>query len=194
MKEHRSGDWSPDLSDDEKRILFAIARNTLAWSLAGKKSSYDFSDYNITEKLQVESGTFVTFKNKGELRGCIGCLVATEPMYLSVHRSAANASTDGRFWMNPITPSEIPEIDIHVSILSPMQEIASVDEFRLGAHGILIEKGRQGAVFLPEVAIEQKWTKEETLASLSAKAGMPPDGWKSGTKYFIFQSVVLTEK
>lgn len=193
MKEHRSGEWNPGLTDEERETLYNIAYDTLVWSVTGRKTPFSFSKYTITQKLKEKSATFVTFKNKGELRGCIGCLDAYEPMYMSVHTSARNAAQDSRFWMNPITYKEIPEIEIHVSLLSPRKHIDSIDEFKIGEHGICMTKGGASAVFLPEVAVEQKWTKEETLSYLSMKAGLDRNAWRSGAEFKVFWSVVISK-
>jgi len=194
VKEHKSGTWTPGLSDTEKETLFAIAKDTLNWSLTGGKDKFSFEKYDLTPKLKENSATFVTFTRGGELRGCMGCLEAREPMYLSVHTSAANASRDYRFADDPITLKEVPQLTLDVSILSPREKIKSIDEFKLGEHGIWMEKSGTGAVFLPQVATEQKWTKEETLSHLSAKAGLNTNAWKSGASFMIFYSVVLSKE
>jgi uncharacterized protein (TIGR00296 family) len=92
-----------------------------------------------------------------------------------------------------VTEKELERIDLHISILSPIRDIPSHDAFKIGEHGIIIEKGMYRAVYLPEVAVEQKWTVEETLSSLSRKAGMSPDAWRQGTRFRVFSSVVLSE-
>jgi len=97
---------------------------------------------------------------------------------------------DHRF--RQVSSSELEQIDVHISVLSPIGPIDSVDEFMIGEHGIILEKGMYRAVYLPEVAVEQGWTKEETLTSLSRKAGMSGDAWRSGTKFKVFSSVVLS--
>ncbi len=193
LKEHKSGEWSPGLTKEEQETLFAIARNTLEKRVNGK-GSLSLDGYTITEKLKQKCATFVTFKNGEELRGCMGCLEAVELMAQSVQRSAANASRDSRFAFNPINAAELKNINIHVSLLSPRRKINSLDEFKLGEHGIWIEKGGAGAVFLPEVAIEQKWTKEQTLQHLCMKAGLGANEWKSGMTFMVFESVVLMEE
>ncbi len=193
IKEHKSGDWSPDLSMEEQRTLFAIARDTLEKNVKGG-GRLSLDGYNITDKLKNNCATFVTFKNGDRLRGCMGCLEAVEPMAMSVQRSAANASRDSRFSFDPIKESEMKEINIHVSLLSPRRKINSLDEFKLGQHGIWIEKGGAGAVFLPEVAIEQRWTQEQTLQHLCMKAGLGLNEWKSGMTFMVFESVVLSEE
>lgn len=197
VKEHKSGTWSPGLSEEEKRTLFAIARDTLEWSVNGRRKGFSLDAYSLTPRLKEKCATFVTYKNprRGEddLRGCMGCLEAVEPMGLSVHTSAANAARDFRFAADPITSGEIQDIVIHVSLLSPRREIASPDDFKIGEHGIWMEKGIAGAVFLPEVAVEQKWTREETLSHLCRKAGLPGNAWRSGARFKVFESVVLSE-
>jgi AmmeMemoRadiSam system protein A len=145
----------------------------------------------MTPKIKEPTATFVTLKIGGRLRGCIGSLVPMAPMYRSVHDNAVNAALkDTRF--APVRSAELPQLDVSISILSPIAAIESLDDFHIGEHGIIIEKGRHRAVYLPEVAVEQKWTKEETLSSLSTKARMAPDGWREGAKFKVFSSVVLS--
>jgi AmmeMemoRadiSam system protein A len=192
--EHRSGDWTPALSDAEKTTLFALARQTLEWALKGAKGEFPIEKRDLTAKLKEPCAVFVTYKNGDDLRGCIGVLEAMEPMCQAVHRYAIEAARDYRFAGAPITLAEMPKLNIHVSLLSPMRPIASLDEFKLGEHGIVLQKGFRHAVFLPEVAIEQKWTKEETLAYLSRKAGLSTDAWREGAKFKVFSSVVLAEE
>lgn len=190
--EHRSGEWSPDLDDAEKEALFAIAEQTLKWCVGGSKGEYSFDSYDLTPKLEAEAATFVTLKINGRLRGCIGTLEPVAPLYMSVHNNAISAAlNDYRF--RPVTPMELDRIEIHISILSPIRDIESLDEFKIGEHGIILNKGRYRAVYLPEVAVEQNWTTEQTLSSLSMKAGMDEDGWREGTRFKVFSSVALSK-
>ncbi len=190
VKEIRSGEWSPKLTDQEKETLFAIATDTLNWCVAGRKGTFDKDSYVLTDTLKASMATFVTLKIGGRLRGCIGSLAPAAPLYESVHDNAVNASlSDYRF--RPVNAEELKQIDVHISILSPIVDIASIDEFKLGEHGIILRKGMNRAVYLPEVAVEQKWTVDETLSSLSQKAGMPADAWREGTTFQVFSSVVL---
>lgn len=198
IHEHRSGAWSPELTDDEKATLFAIAKDTLAWCVSGaggamnkKKGEFPIESYTITPKLKEHTATFVTLKIRGDLRGCIGSLAPVEPLYLSVHHNAVNAAMhDYRF--SPVQSAELPDITVDVSILSPIRDIPNLDDFKLGQHGIILGKGMARAVFLPEVATEQRWTKEETLTYLSQKAGLSADAWRHGAQFQVFESVVLT--
>lgn len=198
IREHRSGDWTPELTDEEKATLFAIAKDTLAWCVGQaegggnkKEKPFPIESYTVTPKLKVPTATFVTLKIGGELRGCIGSLAPVEALYLSVHHNAINAAmNDYRF--NPVRGAELPNITVDVSILSPIRGIPNLEAFKLGQHGIILSKGGARAVFLPEVATEQGWTKEETLAYLSRKAGLPSDAWRTNAEYQVFESVVLS--
>ena len=192
VKEHRSGEWTPGLTDGEKQTLFAIARDTLKWCVDGGKGKFSFDTYAITPVMKTNTATFVTLKIQGQLRGCIGSLMPVEPLYVSVHDNAINAAIhDPRF--TPVTPAELSRIEVDVSILSSIRDIDSIQEFKVGQHGIILEKGRYRAVYLPEVATEQGWTVEETLSSLSMKAGLPSDAWRQGAKFKVFESAVLSE-
>ena len=191
ISEHCSGAWTPGLTDEEKATLFAIAKDTLAWCVSKRKEPFPIESYTITPKLKAHTATFVTLKIRGDLRGCIGSLAPVEPLYLSVHRNAVNAAMhDYRF--SPVQSAELPDITVDVSILSPIRDIPNLDAFKLGQHGIILCKGMARAVFLPEVATEQGWTKEETLAYLSQKAGLSADAWREGAQFQVFESVVLT--
>ena len=191
VEEHRSGEWSPELSDAEKETLFTIAEDTLRWCVADGKGKYSFDSYALTPKLKEPAATFVTLKISKNLRGCIGTLQPVAPLYRSVHDNAISAAMhDYRF--RPVTPMELPRIYVHISVLSPIRDIESLDEFKIGEHGIILEKGPYRAVYLPEVAVEQNWTKEQTLSSLSMKAGMDANGWRQGTTFKVFSSVALS--
>ncbi|OVE77018.1 hypothetical protein BVX97_00095 [bacterium E08(2017)] len=173
------------------QTLFDIANDTLDWCVRGGRGDFfETHQYELTDKLKKDYATFVTLKIEGGLRGCIGSLKAVEPLYMSVHNNAINASLkDFRF--KPVSSRELEIIDIHISILSGFADIDSIDEFKVGEHGIIIQKGFNRAIYLPEVAVEQGWTKEETLDSLSLKAGMPANAWREGTSFQVFSSVVL---
>jgi len=193
ISEAASGEWSPGLTVEEKETLFAIAEDTLRWCVTDSDDPFPFDAYSMTPRLKQPTATFVTLKAQGRLRGCIGSLAPVAALYQSVHDNAVNAALkDFRF--RPVTPGELADLELHISILSPIVSIASLDEFHIGEHGIIIEKGRQRAVYLPEVAPEQGWTKDETLTSLCQKAGLPDDAWRSGAEFKIFSSVVLSHE
>jgi len=192
VKEQKSGSWSPELSDDEKQTLFSIAMDTLDWCVNGGQGAFSFHKYTLTPRLKVPTATFVTLQIRETLRGCIGSLEPQDEMYQSVHRNAILAALrDTRF--RPVTPKELPEINVHVSILSPIRAIESHNDFTIGEQGIILSKKGRRSVFLPEVAPEQGWNKEETLTHLSMKAGLDADAWKEGAAFQVFESVVLMQ-
>lgn len=192
VKEHQSGAWTPGLSETEKSTVFALARDTLAWAVEGRRGAFDMGRYALTPLLKTPTATFVTLKIRGHLRGCIGSLAPVEPLYQSVHDNAVSAALrDPRF--RPVLSNELPSITVDVSILSPIRELASLAGFQVGRHGIILEKAGHRAVYLPEVATEQGWTLEQTLDSLSEKAGLPPKAWKDGARFKVFESAVLSE-
>lgn len=182
--------WSPGLSAGENATLMAIAKDSLAWAVKEQKQPFDFSRYTITEKMKPPTATFVTLKIRGQLRGCIGSLEPVAPLYQSVHDNAVHAAIDDpRF--APVSAVELKSLEVQISILSPIRDIPSWKEFQIGEHGIIMAKGRRKAVYLPEVAPEQGWTVEETLSSLSEKAGLPPDAWVSGATFQVFESAKI---
>ena len=192
IHEQGSGAWSPNLTDSEKAVLFKIAEDTLSWCVLRPGDRFSFEGYALTPALKREMATFVTLKIGDRLRGCIGSLAPVAPLYRSVHDNVLNAALrDFRF--QPVSPKELDRLDVHISLLSPIVELPSLDDFRIGEHGIIIEKGTARAVYLPEVAVEQNWTKEETLSSLSQKAGLPADAWRQGANFKVFSSVVLSQ-
>lgn len=193
LTEHRSGPWSPKFSNEDKATLFAIAEKTLAWSVSFPRApNFDFSRFTLTESIKSPMATFVTLRQQGNLRGCIGSLAPNSPAYRSVHdNTLAAACHDPRF--PPVGDREIATIRITISILSPIIPLKKPEEFRLGEQGIIMEKDGYRAVFLPEVAIEQGWDAEMTFKALSQKAGLPSDAWQEGSEFMVFHSVVLSQ-
>ncbi len=141
----------------------------------------------LPERLRQKSGAFVTLEKDGRLRGCIGHIWAQKPLHEAVIDNAVNAALhDRRF--RPVTADELAGLEVEVSVLSPLETIASVEEFEVGVHGIVLYKGGARAVYLPEVAPEQGWDREQTLAHLARKAGLPADGWREGAAFSVFTS------
>ena len=152
----------------------------------------------VTEQdplLLKEMGAFVTLNERGQLRGCIGNIVGRGPLYMTVRDMAIAAATeDPRF--APVTLDELGAIEIEISVLSPIEKIDSPDKIQLGKHGVIVKKGFSSGVFLPQVATETGWSKEEFLSNLCAhKAGLAPDAWKDkSTELYIFSAEVFSEK
>lgn len=178
------------LALDEKLELLVIARRTLKDYL--KESAIPTVKPN-RGKLAEPGRTFVTLTHFGHLRGCVGNVGETLPLYLAVQNNVINAAfNDWRF--EPLTDEELDFITIEISVLSPPELVESFKEVKLGEHGLLMQvKGKQG-VFLPEVAVEQKWNLEQTLSQLCYKIGVPVNAWESGPlRLFVFTSEKFKE-
>ena len=145
-------------------------------------------------RLAEPGACFVTLKEGGDLRGCIGNIEAFEPLGENLIRNAINASqSDPR--VPPLELEELPGTTIELSILTPATAIASPEEFRVGEDGIILRAAGRGAVFLPQVAPEQHWDRETTLRYLSRKAGLPENAWQwPQAELFTFQAEVFGEE
>ncbi|UCF35728.1 MAG: AmmeMemoRadiSam system protein B [Acidobacteriota bacterium] len=177
------------LSSEQKKTLLEVARNTM--------NRYFTS--GITPLIRVQEapfsfrmGVFVTLRINTTLRGCIGHMVADLPLAQAVSYTTMQAAfNDRRF--EPIGESELTSLDIEVSILTPEQRIHSVDEIRLGTDGVVLRKLGRSAVFLPRVAIEQGWSRDEMLSALALKAGLNKDDWQAGAEFAVFQTIAFKE-
>ncbi len=181
------------LADTEKKTLLTIARDTLEMFLE-KKTRPDGTGYVLTPLLKEFRGAFVTLKNRGELRGCIGYMEGIKPLWETVIDNAVNASRDSRFYHNPVTLKEAKDITIEISVLSPKKKVEKVDDIIIGTHGVEIEKRGRHAVFLPQVAPEQGWDRATMLEHLCRKAGLGKDDWKDGMTFLVFTADVFSEE
>jgi len=191
------------VADAVGRTLVGIARGALDADLRGDTAPLDAALRELPTgpasfPLQA---VFVTLKRKdaaaiarlGDLRGCIGQVVPTDPLDLAVVKSAlAAALEDPRF--PEVKAPELPGLSVEVTVLSPIVPIGSWKEIRIGTHGIVLEKGRHRALFLPQVATEQGWTLEETLDALAGKAGLSRGEWRSGATFSVFTGQVFGEE
>ena len=182
------------MDDETKKKLLAIARRTVEAAVKGERPP-EF--YLSDPELQAFRGAFVTIKKHGQLRGCIGQFIAQEPLYQVVRNMAVSSATeDPRFFNCRLTPADLPEIDIEISVLSPLSRIANPLDIELGKHGIYIRRGPRAGCFLPQVATETGWSKEEFLTHCTRdKAGLPPDAWRyPDTEVYVFTAEILEEK
>jgi hypothetical protein len=180
------------LNKAERKRLLEIARKSIESYLAsGKKLEVGETDAVLSKKM----GAFVTLHSKGELRGCIGNLVGTQPLYLTVRDMAIEAAVgDPRF--PPMKADEVKDIEIEISVLSELKRISDPLSIELGVDGVLVKRGFNSGVFLPQVATETGWSKEEFLSYLcSHKAGLSADAWKDKTtEIYVFTAEVFSEK
>jgi len=182
------------LSDDDRRTLLRLARETMKAALGGGSRPAEAA---ASPALQQPCGCFVTLHNAGRLRGCIGTFAARGPLHATVAQMATAALRDPRFVGNPVTAAELPQIDIEISVLSPLERTKDpMAEVELGRHGIWIEGPYGSGCFLPQVATETGWSKEEFFGQCCAhKAGLPPDAWKwPETTVYRFEAEVFGEK
>ena len=177
------------LSDEEKRILKYIAYESIKDSLDGKQIALPTINSKLST-LNSKCGAFVSLHKQGKLRGCIGHFGEDVPLYEVVARMARDAAfEDPRF--QPLTRAEFEDIDIEISVLTPMRRIQSLDEFQLHRHGIYIRKGSRRGTFLPQVADQVNWTKEEFVGHCSQdKAGLGWDGWRDAELY-VYEAIVF---
>ncbi len=185
----RKNSTSFTLSDADKKALKEIAFNSIRDSLDGKPIAQPI----INSKLLIlnsKCGAFVSLHKHGHLRGCIGHFGEDYPLHEIVAEMArAAAFEDPRFM--PVTRDELDDLDIEISVLTPMRRIQSLDEFELHRHGIYIRKGYRSGTFLPQVADEVNWTKEEFVGHCSQdKAGLGWDGWKDAELY-VYEAIVF---
>lgn len=175
------------LSQEERQRLKIIAKEAIEGILFGK----DNDPVELTDRLKEKCGAFVTIKNRGSLRGCIGYIRGYLPLHETVKDMALQAAFhDPRF--EPVRKEEWPDINIEISVLTPMRKIEDINEIEVGIHGIYIEKGMYSGLLLPQVATEQKWDRMAFLEYTCFKAGLPKDAWKSkDIDIFIFSAEVF---
>jgi len=182
------------MNETSRKALLKIARETVEAVIRGEPvPMYQVSNPDLL----VQQGAFVTLKKHGQLRGCIGRFTSNEPLYRTVQQMAiASATEDMRFVFNRIQPEELPEIDVEVSVLSPMEKTDDPLSLELGKHGIYIKRGFQSGCFLPQVATETGWDKETFLSRCcGGKAGLPEEAWKDPeTEVYLFTAEVFGEK
>ena len=185
----RKDSTSFTLSDADKKALKEIALNSIRDSLDGKPIAQPALTSDLSP-LTSKCGAFVSLHKHGHLRGCIGHFGEDYPLHEIVAEMArAEAFEDPRFM--PVTRDELNDLDIEISVLTPMRRIQSLDEFELHRHGIYIKKGYRSGTFLPQVADEVNWTKEEFVGHCSQdKAGLGWDGWRDAELY-VYEAIVF---
>ena len=177
------------LTKKEQRELLKIARNTIAsYVNSGTMPAVE----TASGGLNLESGCFVTIKQHGQLRGCIGNFVSDQPLYRLVQEMAVSAATrDPRFY--PMKQQDLNAFELEISVLSPLELISSVDEIKVGRHGIYLVKSSSRGVLLPQVATEYGWDRDTFLKHTCLKAGLPENAWQNDCKIYIFSALVFGE-
>lgn len=165
------------LSQDHRNRLLSIARRSIEDVLDGRRPQVELAE--LDECLRQPSGAFVSLHTKdGDLRGCIGSIHAVAPLCHAVSSNAINAAfRDPRFF--PVVREELPNLHIEISVMSPLEMVKDVDEIMVGRDGLIISRGAQAGLLLPQVATEYGWDRETFLRQTCAKAGLPYDAWRS---------------
>jgi AmmeMemoRadiSam system protein B/AmmeMemoRadiSam system protein A len=178
-----------ELGPTEKRLLLAFARRTLEQFLTTETVPLAREFPSAAERAQ---GAFVTLREHDDLRGCIGYMAEDQPLDQVVGRmTLAAAFQDPRF--RAVTADELERIEIEISALTPLQPVAGPDAVVLGRDGVEIRMNGRSGVFLPEVALEQRWNLAELMENLCLKAGLPTDAWKRGARLYTFRSIHFRE-
>jgi AmmeMemoRadiSam system protein A len=178
-------------SDADRALLLKIAREAIAAHL---NPEFRFAISNLQSAILARpGGAFVTIHKRGDLRGCIGHVEPLEPLGQVVPRCAVSAaSSDPRF--PPMAPDELDAVDIEISLLEPLEPVAGAQDILVGRHGLVVERGWQRGLLLPQVATEWKWSAEDFLAHTCQKAGLPRDAWKKDAKIWRFEAEVFGER
>ncbi|MEZ4528548.1 MAG: AmmeMemoRadiSam system protein B [Desulfobacterales bacterium] len=178
-----------DLNDAQKKSLLVFARNTITWYLDSETVPLA---RGFDAQLWYKQGAFVTLKKQGNLRGCIGHMAEDRPLCQVVGEMALNAAFEDRRF-RPLAAAELPQCEIEISVLTPFREVSGPEQILVGRDGVLIRKDGRSAVFLPQVAPEQGWNREQMLEHLCQKAGLASDAWKENARFFTFQANVFSE-
>lgn len=176
-------------SDDEKRALLRIARDSIARRLHVATGE----SHPVTPPMQEKAGVFVSLHRKGRLRGCIGSIEGTRPLHEEIGELATeSAFGDPRF--SPLTAEEFSEIDIEISVLTKLRKVRDINEIEVGKHGLYLRKGLFSGLLLPQVATEYNWDRETFLEQTCWKAGLPESAWKEGADIYLFGAEVFGEE
>jgi AmmeMemoRadiSam system protein A len=179
-----------DLSTADKQLLLQVARDSIAAKLQGKAAPPVQASAPV---LAEPRGAFVSLHRRGQLRGCIGYIEARKPLLQTVQEMApAAAFQDPRF--RSLQADELADLEIEISVLTPLRLIKSTDEIEVGKHGLYIVRGLNRGLLLPQVATQYHWDRRAFLEHTCNKAGLPPDAWKDPkTQIFTFRAEIFSD-
>ena len=193
---HRHAENSPtntailhaEYSNDERRLLLKLAHDALDAAVNQRELSLPVFPPHLSEP----RGAFTTIYREGELRGCVGYVLPVVPLHRTVAESAKAAALDDmRF--NPVTPEEVPQLEVVLSILSPLVPIRP-EQVEVGRHGLVLTLGLRRGLLLPQVPIEHGWDRETFLSQTCHKAGLPLDAWQHGATIEAFTAEVFGDR
>lgn len=166
-----------DLTDDHRKTLLGIARQSIVITLDGRTPDWKAGDFD--ETLRHPAGAFVTLRTReGELRGCIGTINAVAPLHQAVASSAVSAAfRDPRF--PPLQSGELERLELEISVMGPIELVTTIEEIEVGRDGLIISRGRYAGLLLPQVATEYGWDRLTFLDQTCLKAGLPRGAWRA---------------
>jgi AmmeMemoRadiSam system protein A len=177
------------LTGHEREALLRFARDTIVARLTGSATPPPVR----LDDPQDHAGAFVTLHVNGELRGCIGYPGSAKRLDEVVgHCAVAAATEDPRF--PPMTSAELADLEVEISVLTPIRKVQDVLDIEVGRDGLVIEDGFRKGLLLPQVAIEHQWNRDTFLSHTCLKAGLRPDAWRTGAKISRFQADVFSER
>jgi AmmeMemoRadiSam system protein B/AmmeMemoRadiSam system protein A len=188
MREEKKLGVDLGLSEEDKKTLHHIAKTVIENMTRGKP----IPEFKVEAPILKENrGAFVTINKRGQLRGCIGYIEGRGPVYKTIEEMAeAAAFRDPRFI--PVTEKELPDLEIEISVLTPLKRITDIHEIEVGKHGIYIKRGWYSGLLLPQVATEYGWDRNTFLEHTCQKAGLPTNAWKDrNTEIFIFSADIF---
>jgi AmmeMemoRadiSam system protein A len=175
------------LNKQDQDTLLQIARDSVEAHLLGQPLELPSI---MSENLMRKRGVFVSIHLGADLRGCVGTIEPSNPLYQSVSGCAvAAASRDSRF--KSLQLSELPETEFEISVLSPVENVTELQSIEIGTHGLIVSRGNARGLLLPQVAVQQHWDRERFLSETCRKAGLPPTAWKQGATIQRFTAEVF---
>ena len=177
------------LTPEEKNTLREIARQSIRCRCTGAPAPK--WDNAVLSNLTEQCGAFVSIHKHGDLRGCIGMIQGCEPLWKTIEKMAVQAAfCDPRF--HAVNSSELDDLDIEISVLTPLEPVGDPSEIEVGKHGLVIRNGCRSGLLLPQVATEHGWSVEEFLEWTCRKANLPADAWKEPeTEIYRFSADVF---
>ena len=173
------------LSPPSRAALLDLARTVIRHRLQGNADDPDIPAPDNPELLQ-PAGSFVSPHeiDNHRLRGCVGRLDAATSLFDSVKHTAASVLKDPRFLDHPVMLEDLPSLLIEISVISPLRPCTAAD-FDLETDGIYATFGERSGCFLPQVARETGWTREQLLSRLcTEKLNLPPETWRHPATQF----------
>jgi uncharacterized protein len=174
-----------EFSREERKLLLTLAHESILASLEHRELSFSPVPAHLSER----RGAFTTLYFRGDLRGCVGHVYPIDSLYRTVAETARSAAFED-FRFSPITLDEAPELEISLSVLSPLRTVPP-EQVEVGRHGLLISLRQHRGLLLPQVPIEHGWDRVTFLEQTCRKAGLPPDAWRSGAQIEVFTAEVF---